>query len=394
MEAECSHDGACGEGEICDVDLGLCVMARFVQPGDIPGGPGGDGGVGDGGAGDGGAGDGGGGDGGVGDGGIGDGGVGDGGVGDGGIGDGGIGDGGIGDGGIGDGGIGDGNGSGNCESAGDTCDPAELEQPGFLCVEGGDGAGYCLPRCDRSGYADSCDPGSYCWSVDGASTAACFPSMCNTHADCGSDTCVQLDNSYGSCLEAGPLGPGASCVTGGTNPRCQQGYFCSAPTGQTGECAPVCDPFASSPCADPINEACTVRWRRSGVCTTYPHLADTLTIYEECSSAGDWCTDAVQCMNVGSQGSFCMPYCRPGTNDCAGISLGGDPTICDNYWFMGEPAVGICWPPCQNDTECGDGWDCVQDLCRRPCTTGNPVTDCCGGSADCNAICDATGYCS
>ena len=282
-------------------------------------------------------------------------------------------------------------GSGLCTAEFESCDPLSGGHGSFECLPRDDGeGGNCFRRCERSGHADGCSDGQYCWGTGETGPAVCFPSECTAHGDCNGGTCITFDNSYGACIDAGPLAIGESCVGGGT--RCQSGLFCDAPTGLAGTCMPVCDPFSETPCASNVSEACSVRWRRSGVCTTYPHLANELRVFRSCSGAGDWCTHGEQCMALGSD-NLCMQYCRPGRGDCAGLTLQGRATICDNYWFVGDQSLGLCLPPCSNAGDCGGAYVCVNQICRLPCPSGNPVSDCCEGSLECGYRCEA-GYCA
>lgn len=375
-ERECDQDIECEEGLVCDQTLGMCVAPRVVRPDELPGTGDGDGdpapGDGDEETGDGDE----------------DPAPGDAEIGDG-DGDPAPGDG-DGDPAPGDGETGDGDGEPlePCTQEFDACDADEREQGDFVCLEQEGGEGVCFSRCDRPTHADTCGVGSYCLDVS-ATTGACLPSECSSHSDCLGDTCIQFDNSYGTCVEAGPLEFEDSCVTGGE--RCEQGHYCDAPPGEAGRCMPICDPFSSNPCADDFYEACSVRWRRSGVCTTYPYLDDQEDAFYGCDDLGAWCTHGVQCRSFGGD-SFCLPYCRPGAGDCDSRSYpDGTPTICDNYWFAGDQSIGVCVQACSGD--CGGDLECVDEICRFPCPSGDPQVDCCSGAGECNYQC-IDGYCA
>lgn len=265
-----------------------------------------------------------------------------------------------------------------CTQEFDACDPSESHPGDFICLETDeDGSGNCFMSCEQTGSASNCATERYCRSI--ADETVCAPSECSTHSDCDGGTCISLDNAYGFCSEDGTGSEGTTCQ-GGESGQCAQGLACDASSGQSGECRYVCDPWNSTACI--FGEVCTVRWNRTGLCTT----DETFTGYgafDSCSPAGSWCSDAVLCVEA-SDDNLCLEYCRPGMQDC------GFDMICDETFIWGNDALGVCMPPCSSEDDCGGDYECVSQRCRLPCTT---QSDCCDpGDTDCSAQCDA-GYC-
>ncbi|MFU8802671.1 MAG: hypothetical protein ACNA8W_02580 [Bradymonadaceae bacterium] len=276
-----------------------------------------------------------------------------------------------------------------CAAIGDACDPSVPRQGEFSCIDDGEGGGFCLASCERSAHADTCAAGFYCWDIgpDGAPLAVCLPGECQEHGDCSNQgNCIHFDNAYALCTETGTLAPGASCTIGG-QAKCGQGSHCKRTSSGSnqGVCARLCNPWA--PVYEcPGLELCEPTWPRTGLCTNDFELS-AINPFDVCSSPGSMCDDAVQCFSLGSS-NHCLMYCRPDHDDCRWAPLpDGTPTVCDNHFFWGTSGLGMCWPGCNQNADCGSGWVCRDSLCRQPCTTGDPVTDCCGGNASCRAQC-------
>ena len=261
-----------------------------------------------------------------------------------------------------------------CAQEFDGCDPNKVQPAGFRCAADEAGHGTCYMSCEQPGGPSTCGVARMCVSTDDG--AICAPRECDGHSDCVDGTCIELRNSYSICIDDGPGGPGSLCE-GGETGQCQQGLACDGASGTIGECGEVCDPWSASNCS--ILEACTLRWSRTGVCTDYLTSYGTSSL-ASCSPAGAWCDDAIRCVNLGSS-NLCLEYCRPGAGDCGGSQ------ICDDYFYYGIDYLGVCMPPCSGDSSCPDGWSCVDQICREPCTIG---ADCCSeGAENCPAECVA-----
>ena len=260
------------------------------------------------------------------------------------------------------------------------CDPTESQPEGFVCLETDEeaGTGNCFMTCEVGGSASNCATERYCLTYEGQ--PICSPSECDTHSDCSGGTCIGLDNSYGFCREDGSGSDGSIC-SGGQSGQCQTGMVCDASEGQTGECRDVCNPFESAPCGTFSLDVCTVRWNRTGVCTS-DYTSYGIGRFSDCDPPGAWCDDAIICVS-GATDNICLEYCRPGMFDC-----GMD--VCDESFILGNDALGVCMPPCTSSSDCGDEMDCVNERCRLPCITD---ADCCDDDAsDCAARCEG-GYC-
>ncbi|MBA2660848.1 MAG: hypothetical protein H0U74_01015 [Bradymonadaceae bacterium] len=289
-----------------------------------------------------------------------------------------------------------------CTTLSQPCDRAQVEQGDFRCVSDGRGGGICLVGCERAGRADSCAEGHYCRNGGSASdpALACYLSDCSAHAHCttanNAGSCLQYDNAYGLCYAGGALGEGATCVVNGAQ-RCQQDLYCRATGGGNGRCSKLCDPWSEVyDCGENTQALCQTVWPRMGVCSTNVEPEHVFEPFQQCNVAGAMCNDAVRCMPFGSH-NYCLAYCRPGLNDCLGVrfpdgSINGKATVCDPYFFYGSNAVGICWPGCTRNNECGSGESCHAGLCRKACPNGNAIQECCAGSNSCAAVCIG-GFC-
>ena len=278
-----------------------------------------------------------------------------------------------------------------CSQEFDACDPNQSGHGEFLCVEiNDDGEGACFLPCDDLGSPSNCAVGRYCRGFDGVAEPICVPSECNTHSDCTDGTCLQMDNSYGLCVEAGPLSQGQTCTNSDGAERCQEGLYCDAPQGSTGQCQQVCDPWTSNSCG--FNGACRNYWMRSGLCTDQiaSHVYGGQAYpFDECTPAGNWCDDAVMCFEF-TDGNFCLKYCRPGQFDCPPFGI--EQSVCDPYIIVpGSDTLGLCMPPCSTNADCGTGAQCINQLCRQTCFTAQ---DCCPTTdPDCGAVCNLNGLC-
>ncbi len=271
----------------------------------------------------------------------------------------------------------------SCSDAFDGCDPADEDQGDYWCMEvdEDDYDGLCVPKCDDLGSADDCPTESYCLELEDIDEPGCVPSQCQTHSDCSDGTCMMFYNSYGECVDDGSGMEGDSC-SGGPGGECVEGVICIEPDGETGQCRAVCDPWASD-CSSP-SDVCAVGWERTGYCTSDTTISG-MSALDSCSPSGSWCDDAKSCVEFDTD-NYCIKYCRPGKGDCP------TGTVCDEYVFYNLDGLGVCFPPCDFDDDCGDDAECVNQVCRIPCT--DPVDDCCpDDDPDCGAQCSAGGYC-
>jgi hypothetical protein len=272
----------------------------------------------------------------------------------------------------------------DCSAVGDPCDLDNPDQGDFACLEA-DGEGICLATCDAPFSAGDCPTGDYCWTLD--EMDVCVPKTCSDNGDCDQGSCIDFDNDFAICFEAGTLAEGAACDP--DDNQCEEGTFCRETGSGTGVCSRLCDQWSASP-GCPAGEYCATQFTsRTALCTDNVDPAAPKDPFLVCSDPGQACDDAVSCFEVGTQNG-CLKYCRPGANDCQGVTDGtGSDTICDNYAFGGERSVGVCWPPCDpmDANPCGEGV-CVDEICRTTCTPGNAVQDCCGGAPSCPFECN------
>jgi hypothetical protein len=194
-------------------------------------------------------------------------------------------------------------------------------------------------------------------------------------------------------MAAGTLAEGAACTVGGSS-QCRAGLACrrTSSSGNAGICARMCNPW-SSVYECPSQQLCNVAWPRTGLCTSPIERSTIFRPFQQCTTPGAMCDDAVRCFAANATTNLCLKYCRPEANDCHGVSTSdGRQTVCDRYFFYGMDSIGICWPGCSSDAQCSNPERCHQGLCRVPCAAGQAVRDCCGGASSCRAEC-VDGYC-
>ena len=288
----------------------------------------------------------------------------------------------------------------SCDEKGDSCDVNQLDQGTFWCVQlSQSGDGTCVPKCDNEFAAGSCADGEYCRNLrpNGEPALACLPSQCSTNADCTTSTtqgtCINFDNHYGICFAPGPLAPGEQCSTTQGSDLCQRGYWCRTPQGSdSGVCAKLCDPWATSSSSCPSGEACTVLTNRQGICSDKTE-ATPKAPYASCSTSGNMCSDGTVCL--GSSSPNCYKFCRTGEGDCDGLTFNGEPlpSTCDNYMVPGERSYGLCFPTCQTAADCCPdsnpdcGLSCHSGICRTTCSPASVAEDCCNGDTPCDFRC-------
>lgn len=277
-----------------------------------------------------------------------------------------------------------------CTQVGDRCQGAQPE--GFLClVESGSNEGRCFQSCEERGSRSGCGAGQFCLAVNSTSDANyCVESECTSTAECGAQTCLEFLDDFGLCFPGGNLPEGSACTS--SNNQCGQGFFCDTDGSSTaGVCRRLCDPFQVGSCG--AQQACgELVTERQALCTntlTSPPRA----AFQSCSPAGSWCGDRTLCQDFGEGQAFCIPYCRPGGNDCSGLTPAA---LCDPY--VGPAGLGLCLPECDplDADSCGE-FECIDSgpdagLCRIPCSAGNVVQDCCNGTTPCTAMC-VDNYC-
>ena len=274
----------------------------------------------------------------------------------------------------------------DCAAVGDACDPARPSQGGFTCVDV-EGQGICVEPCERAFSVDGCTSGSYCLPFE--LTNVCVPSECASDSDCGAGgTCIEVENGFNTCLDGGNIPSGEACDP--ANDLCPTGEACDP---LTGFCEFLCDPYAAAPCADAGHYCGVYLTAAVGLCSHALTSAAPAGPFTSCDVDQGVCHDASQCYEFDPSVPvrLCLTYCRPGMNDCAGVTAGSTATVCDPY-FTNTPGRGVCWPPCSGDS-CGDGYECVSDVCRKTCTAGNELMDCCNGVTPCFEICNANNHC-
>lgn len=282
-----------------------------------------------------------------------------------------------------------------CQANGDLCDLANRFQGEYTCMLAVSGVGRCYRTCTYAWTADNCDSGRYCRDYGSANEPApiCVPRECNTHAECGAGkSCVKYNNNYSMCIDAGARTEGQSCNVDASPVQCGAGLWCARNYLGTsaGVCRRMCNPWGGSNACPNYYQACRPVWPETGVCShdiDYTIFDNRRSPFGACYYEEAMCDHAVECNDMGSYG-MCLKSCRPGGNDCSGVRFDGVQTVCDHYWTMGETSIGTCWRPCSG-TSCGAGWTCKDQICRRPCPTGNILTECCGGDTSCSAICRA-----
>lgn len=288
----------------------------------------------------------------------------------------------------------------DCAAENEICDLNRRIQGDFACLSQ-DGEGRCFKTCEDAFSPSDCGTARYCLNVSSGATPlnVCIDSECTTEADCGQDSCIPFDNGFGSCARAGQIAEGESCSVP-TN-MCEQGTICRrlASGNDSGVCSRICDFFATtSDC--PAGQACgSLLSPRAGLCTTETTGPGTMA-YDACSDPGQFCGDGLRCLGTSGGGDFCFPYCRPGEGDCDAILPDGSDGACANDFFPGISALGVCNPPCDpgETNACGVGAVCLDNgfgdnICRRTCSAGNEVEDCCNGSAPCGFECNADNLC-
>ncbi len=270
-----------------------------------------------------------------------------------------------------------------CSQKGDRCETTETDQGNFLCRDLGNG-GECLSKCTELG-ADTCASGEYCIPTNGQFN--CEASQCSQQSDCAGGSCFLFDNDYGRCFAAGNLSENAVCDLGGST--CAAGLTCGLKVGAAageGTCQKICSPWAASTGCTGGARCSNFVTPRSFSCSP-DNDATGSTAYSSCTTPNASCSDATRCIELASSNG-CFQYCRPGSNDCAGLSV---ESSCNNRLIAGEDRWGLCLGKCNNQEDCGDGRVCNNEICRQPCTDATTVVaDCCNGNAvDCNWTCNA-----
>jgi hypothetical protein len=165
---------------------------------------------------------------------------------------------------------------------------------------------------------------------------------------------------------------------------CQPGLFClSESSGSTqGTCTTLCDLFTSPSC--PNGKVCDLFSSREGVCVSDIDPTGSEP-YDSCSVSGNMCDHAVPCIGFVDGSNGCRAFCRPGSGDC-GPTPNGASVVCNNYVSPGQRTYGLCLGPECSPGDCGER-QCVAGICRRTCSPGSEVQDCCGGTTPCDWAC-------
>jgi hypothetical protein len=274
-----------------------------------------------------------------------------------------------------------------------TCDPARgVCTDDFVCTESWEcpldtvcdpSVGRCVPDeqpvpCDERadcGYGEICGPTGTC--VPG-------PGTCTDNAQCGPGAyCAE-----GTCVSSALCGGGVECLDPAT-PICENGtcvpeeapqYECQDNTGcdpgfrcVNGFCAETPAPGPGETCQ--FDEQCNAGQCIDGKCHA---LCGTI---DECGSGQD-CVNGL-CWDVETPGTECLiaedcaanQACVNGTCFASGCTQDTDCPSANDHC----DAAGICVgdttaePECTLSTDCNGVEQCVEGVCRTPCTD---VADC------------------
>ena len=253
-----------------------------------------------------------------------------------------------------------------CRSAGDTCDPTQLDQQTFVCLPVDDmgSNGVCLSKCDPNApVEESCPSGSVCFDFSEGTEqfGACLMSECSgifaseECADAGPNggTCMPGINNINFCVPAGTAQEGAACVDMDfevpPEQLCAVGVLCIDE-----ECMTPCNPADANSCEGGL----------------------------QCTEVFTGRSDIGLCF------AGCQPYTVgqcPGGQGCIPIST--TEGVCQEVG--GLSAGSTCGEPVQDS--CGEGQICLlQDeetgtgtcelFCNPNATQGQPGA--CGGQGE------------
>ncbi len=184
------------------------------------------------------------------------------------------------------------------------CEPGSDCAAGDICVNAAaDGFGFCLDEC--SPYPRS--------STGCAADDTCFPFV--------SDTTRAVEPEGYCSGDPGTVGAGGLCPNPGfLGGACEDFAVClDLAEDGSGECLPLCDPFASGQCSSyPSFSTC------SGVPPLVGELAFSFCTDAQPGSIGGFCfeegfpcsADGSLCLDMTGFGAECLQVCRVGFPDC------------------------------------------------------------------------------
>jgi hypothetical protein len=237
----------------------------------------------------------------------------------------------------------------------------------------GDGGGFTV--------VSTCDDGLPC-TVDSCSLGGCSHvvacedgNVCSVDA-CASTGCTHLP-SAATCTDGDACTVGDACVQllcTGSAKDCSDGNACTADT-----CAPLtgaCDvtPWTATACSDGI--ACTQDICAAGQCQSTPGTCDdgNICTVESCDAKKGCIVSNVFLVDCAGVGDPCVTGSACITGTCIKALLAcddGDPCTLDSC----TAGVGCTAHPLANNTACGTGQVCIQQVC----------TTCAANTADVNA---------
>lgn len=214
---------------------------------------------------------------------------------------------------------------------GEACDHSSECTAGTLCTPDSVGSSTCLAVCEPEA-ANTCPGDQICAPAgpNGVCLDSCTPlapAPGNGCTDPGVSTCwPRFGPDIGSCEPSGSIAAGSACTppdgTSSSFGVCEPGLFCDVPSGaQSGVCRSICLAFSSisdyaSGCE--AGEVCQLRSLHAGVCAPATILPPPAPL-EPCSDYGEFCSDDVVCMQLGTSYGLCLPFCRLGSDDdCPG----------------------------------------------------------------------------
>ncbi|WP_373048769.1 hypothetical protein [Vulgatibacter sp.] len=232
---------------------------------------------------------------------------------------------------------------------GETCDAANPCGAGFTCMNQA-GGGRCVPTCDPDGEA-SCGDGLRCMAVGRAGELGiCLPRTCTNDEDCAEDqTCASwvrpADGGVDmACVFA--VGDGASgspCVADG---ECASGECID----ELGICQGACED--SDDCV-------------GGACILYGMAAGSQSVWvptclRDCTDDEE-CGDGQACVWADTRDLEANTVCKPAEGSA------GAGEACDDYGdcrsgrceVFQDGTTGYCEGGCTDDTDCGEGTECV-----------------------------------
>ncbi len=297
-----------------------------------------------------------------------------------------------------------------CISGGDPCAPV-----GLVCDDLTDTCGVC-------GQDSDCDDGIAC-TVDTCSAGECIISADDSLCADDGVFCngAELCSLQAGCLSAGDPCAGSFCAEAddactecGDDANCDDGVACTEDSCQQGICVftaldnlcpdngqfclgqPRCDLAAGclasgDPCAA-LGLVCNEDHERCDLCQADADCDDRIDCtLDRCDLLLGTCRFAPDDTACADDGSFCngVEYCDSG----AGCVPAGDP--CAPHGSLCNETDQRC-DACTLDTDCDDGINCTEDLCRLGhCAHRPDDSQCPDDGSFCNGPerCDLQGGC-